>query len=109
MTRQTFYRWLKRTQSHAEWYVAPPGPARRTAAHCGFDVVCPLGALPGAIRPLPIAPFEVGGALSQDDMAAIFRAADNFGDSLANVLVPSHDPRVRAALLRNLGLTEVTT
>ncbi len=109
MTRQTFYRFLKRTQHPVQWYLDPAGRIRRTAAHCGFDVVCPLGALPGAIRPLPIAPFEVGGALSQDDMEAIFRAADNFGDPLANVLVPRHDPRVRAALLRNLGLTEVTT
>ena len=99
MTRQTFYRFLKRTQDPKDWFLRL-GCIRATTAggRC-----CPLGTLPEAVNNghrTPTSALEIGNVLTQDDVSAIYRAADD---------EPGHDPRVRAALLRNLGLTEATS
>ncbi len=111
MTRQTFYRWLKRTQrphrTQRRWFLDSEGRIRGFT-HLGGDAllagatirVCPLGALPGATEFLPLDPKDVGNAMSSKDMVAIYTASDNEDTA---------DTRVRAALLRNLGLTEATT
>ena len=72
MTRQTFYRFLKRTQDPADWYLDHGGRIRRSPVPRTLPLplgelpdICPLGALPGANRCMPIDPEHIGGAIDE--------------------------------------------
>jgi hypothetical protein len=92
MTLQTFYRRLRK-EDPARWRITASGAVRRG------DGCCPMGAQPECFPSAAPRPHIAADALriTPREAREIAAAADG---------KPRYNPRTRAALLRNLGLTE---